>query len=85
MWNVKTEKDKDKNVFIFGFNRYIVECKVATGIEGKAKGADLIDTLWNVKAFLPTVLTKEFNDLIDTLWNVKVCFKKKEWRKNLQI
>ena len=84
-----------------------MECKVATGIEGKAKGADLIDTLWNVKAFLPTVLTKEFNDLIDTLWNVKsvsallpatfrsdlidtlwnvkVCFKKKEWRKNLQI
>ena len=38
---------------------------------------DLIETLWNVKAWGFAVLCRSRNDLIETLWNVKL----KEWEK----
>ena len=34
--------------------------------------SDLIETLWNVKAWGFAVLCRSRNDLIETLWNVKI-------------
>ena len=64
---------------LFGFNRYIVECKVLSIIfPAAAATCDLIDTLWNVKAFVKIARGSDNMDLIDTLWNVKKNENRKE-------
>ena len=50
LWNVK-EDGRGSQDGSFGFNRYIVECKVGRSLISESETADLIDTLWNVKRF----------------------------------
>ena len=51
-------------------NRNIVECKVRFSNLLCGKNSVLIETLWNVKAYLEKLLTQRLV-LIETLWNVK--------------
>ena len=71
------------NEFQEGFNRYIVECKVAVHPFLYRGREDLIDTLWNVKVGLLHIGYPAGFDLIDTLWNVK--WHMDESRKHLLI
>ena len=54
-----------------GFNRDIVECKVAFRKNAQWSSMDLIETLWNVKRAKRRDIHLFIIDLIETLWNVK--------------
>ena len=48
-----------------------MECKVFIAVTAPRAGADLIETLWNVKIGMCKNLAGSVTDLIETLWNVK--------------
>ena len=49
-----------------------MECKVFIAVTAPRAGADLIETLWNVKETNNARQKMNQLDLIETLWNVKI-------------
>ena len=49
-----------------------MECKVFIAVTAPRAGADLIETLWNVKTNVYRFSKNGKIDLIETLWNVKI-------------
>ena len=59
-------------MFIFGFNRYMVECKFEKMSRNVKKAGVLIDTWWNVNYLALAFSFHHKAVLIDTWWNVNI-------------
>ena len=60
-----------KALVTYCINRNILECKDFPVTNAQAANVVLIETYWNVKTDVPSVLPDAARVLIETYWNVK--------------